>query len=305
MLDSLTLDQMRTFVAVVESGSFRAGAVKLARVQSAVSHAIANLEAELQVKLFDRSNRKPELTEQGRALLADARAILVKVDAMRARARGLGKGLELSLSVAVDPLVPLPRLAAVLEALRQRYPSVGVSVRTLPLASALHALVQNECTLAVTSDASRGDAIECEYLAPLPPFVAICGASHPLASQSATWSAEQLADYIQIVVTDPSPMTAGRDFGVLSPGTWRVSDLATKLALIRAGTGWGNMPLWMVEDDLESGRLVRVSAAALGSTSETALTAYLLWRIDTPLGPAARHLRELLLAAFATIARPD
>lgn len=305
MLDSLTLDQMRTFVAVIESGSFRAGAVKLSRVQSAVSHAIANLEAELQVKLFDRSNRKPELTEQGRVLLADARAILVKVDAMRARARGLGKGLELSLSIAVDPLVPLPRLAAVLEALRQRYPSVGVSVKTLPLASALHALVQNECTLAVTSDASRVDAIECEYLAPLPPFVAVCGACHPLASQSAKWSAEQLADYIQIVVTDPSPMTAGRDFGVLSPGTWRVSDLATKLALIRACTGWGNMPLWMVEDDLKSGRLIRVSAAALGSTSETALTAYLLWRIDTPLGSAARHLRELLLAAFANIARPD
>ncbi len=47
MLDNLTLDQIRVFVAIADSGSFRAAATRLARVQSAVSHAIANLEAEL------------------------------------------------------------------------------------------------------------------------------------------------------------------------------------------------------------------------------------------------------------------
>ncbi|WP_306462801.1 helix-turn-helix domain-containing protein, partial [Klebsiella pneumoniae] len=55
MLDALTLDQMRIFVTVADSGSFRAGAGKLSRVQSAISHAIANMEAELGVMLFDRS----------------------------------------------------------------------------------------------------------------------------------------------------------------------------------------------------------------------------------------------------------
>jgi len=112
MLDPLTLDQMRSFVAVVENGSFRAAARRLARVQSAVSHAVANFEAALGVTLFDRSERRPQLTAEGRALLADARAILLKVDALRARARGLGEGVELGLSLVVDTLFPMPAVGA-------------------------------------------------------------------------------------------------------------------------------------------------------------------------------------------------
>jgi DNA-binding transcriptional LysR family regulator len=85
MSDALTLDQMRSFVAVAEVGSLRAAAGRLSRVQSAVSHAIANLEVRLGVALFDRSARRPRLTPEGQALLADARAVLLKVDTMRAR----------------------------------------------------------------------------------------------------------------------------------------------------------------------------------------------------------------------------
>jgi DNA-binding transcriptional LysR family regulator len=97
------------------------------------------------------------------------------------------------------------------------------------------------------------------------------------------------------VVPDPSPLTEGRDFGVLSPGTWRVSDNATKHALIVAGVGWGNLPLWLVERDLAEGRLVRVAAAEFGQQGETIVRAYLAHRTDQPLGPAARLLRRALL----------
>ncbi len=299
MLDNLTLDQMRTFVAVVEGGSFRAGAARLSRVQSAISHAIGNLEAELNVALFIRTGRKPELTAEGQALLTDARAILIKVDAMRARARGLGQGLEFSLAIAVDPVIPAGILAGALLDLRAEHPSVSVALKTLPMRAALHALINRHCTLAITTDTQRDSLVEAECLGPAQPFVAVCSAHHPLAAPPAAgWSAVDLSDHLQIVVSDPSPVSEGLDFGVLSPGTWRVSDLATKLALIRAGIGWGNLPSWMVDVDLAHGALVRVTATALGSQSETALSAYVLWRIDQPPGPAARHLRERLLAHF-------
>jgi DNA-binding transcriptional LysR family regulator len=62
MLDALTLDQMWAFIAVAESGSFRAGAGRLSRVQSAVSHAIGNLENQLRIALFDRSGHRPTVT---------------------------------------------------------------------------------------------------------------------------------------------------------------------------------------------------------------------------------------------------
>ena len=66
MLDGITLDQTRTFIAAADHGSFSAAGRKLRRAQSVVSQTLANLEAQLGVKLFDRLGRYPRLTEEGR-----------------------------------------------------------------------------------------------------------------------------------------------------------------------------------------------------------------------------------------------
>ena len=87
-LDGLSLDQLRTFIAAAEEGSFSAAGRKLQRAQSLVSQTLANLEEQIGVKLFDRSGRYPRLTEQGSALLRDARAV-APTGAPQNRARGL------------------------------------------------------------------------------------------------------------------------------------------------------------------------------------------------------------------------
>src|ERR1700754_4724076 len=100
MLDGVTLDQLRTFVAAVDEGSFSAAGRKLRRAQSVVSQTLANLEAQLGVQLFDRSTRYPKLTDAGRGLLLDARSVAENIDAFKARARALREGLEPELAVA-------------------------------------------------------------------------------------------------------------------------------------------------------------------------------------------------------------
>jgi DNA-binding transcriptional LysR family regulator len=297
MLDALTLDQLRTFVAIAEARSFRAAAGRLARVQSAVSQAIANLEAELGVRLFDRSGYRPVLTAEGRALLADARAILVKVDTLRARARGLGEGLELRLAIALDPQFPLGLAAAALKDLRDSYPSVSVWMWTAPLGASIVALREGRCALAITAADLPDPRIELESLLFIP-RAAVAAATHPLAARCKSGpplAAAEMADHVQIVVPDPSPLTEGRDFGVLSPGTWHVSDNEMKRVLILAGAGWGSLPLWLVERDLAKGRLVRIAVAEFGQQGETFVRAYLAHRTDQPLGPAARAFRQALL----------
>jgi DNA-binding transcriptional LysR family regulator len=297
MLDALTLDQMRAFVAVAEAGSFRAGAGRLSRVQSAVSHAIGNLENHLRIALFDRSGHRATLTPEGKALLADVRAILLKVDSMRARALGLGEGVELGLAIALDPQFPLGLAAAALKDLQDAYASVSVQLWTAPLGAAIAALLEGQCTLAITAAELPHPRIELEALS-FVPRAAVATPMHPLGARSRSGepvATAELADHLQVVVPDPSPLTEGRDFGVLSPGTWRVSDNATKHALILAGIGWGSLPLWMVERDLAEGRLVRVAAAEFGQQGETFVRAYLARRTDQPLGPAATAFREALL----------
>jgi DNA-binding transcriptional LysR family regulator len=302
MLDALTLDQMRAFVAVAEAGSFRAGAGRLSRVQSAVSHAIGNLENHLRIALFDRSGHRPTLTPEGRALLADVRAILLKVDSMRARALGLGEGVELGLAIALDPQFPLGLAAAALKDLHDAYPSVSVQLWTAPLGAAIAALAEGQCALAITAADLPHPRIELEALS-FVPRAAVAAATHPLAARSRggePLTAVELADHLQVVVPDPSPLTEGRDFGVLSPGTWRVSDNATKYALILAGVGWGSLPLWLIERDLAEGRLVRIAAAEFGQQGETFVRAYLARRTDQPLGPAATAFRKALLPRVAS-----
>ena len=85
MLDGVSLDQLRTFIAAADEGSFSAAGRRLRRAQSVVSQVLANLEGQLGVKLFDRSARFPVLTNQGRALLANARTVAGDVDLFRGR----------------------------------------------------------------------------------------------------------------------------------------------------------------------------------------------------------------------------
>src|SRR5690348_1597334 len=107
MLDSVSLDQLRSFIAAVDEGSFSAAARKLRRAQSVVSELVSSLETQIGVALFVRSGRYPKLTPQGVVLLADARGIIANVDFMKARAKGMAAGLEAELSVVVDVFFPI------------------------------------------------------------------------------------------------------------------------------------------------------------------------------------------------------
>jgi DNA-binding transcriptional LysR family regulator len=89
-----------------------------------------------------------------------------------------------------------------------------------------------------------------------------------------------------------STLTQGRDFGVLSPSTWRLADLGAKLAFLRAGLGWGHMPLHMVQADLAKGTLVKIRFE--GFAREMVMSMKAVFRKDAPPGPAGRAFIEQL-----------
>ncbi len=306
MLDALTLDQMRTFVMVADSGSFRSAASRLSRVQSGVSVAIANLEAQLGVLLFDRSGHRPLLTPEGKALLANARDILLRVDAMRSRARGLGDGVELELALVVDTLFPIHLVGLAVAKMRVVYPSVTIRISVEPLGGPLLALREERCTLAImVGEDFRDPRITFEALSSLSQ-VAVVAAGHPLARQMPGdgIGSPELADHLQVVLSDPSNISQGRDFGVISPQTCRVNGQDAKHAFILAGVGWGRLPLWLVKRDLEEGRLQRVGTKSLGRNGEIVSEAYVAHRLDQPMGPAARKFARILVDLNAGSSEP-
>lgn len=301
MIDNLTLDQMRTFAAAAQTGSFRGAAQQLHRVQSAVSHAIGNLEEQLGVQLFDRAHYRPALTPAGEALLSEVRVILAQVDGLKARARELHQGVELQLSVAVDSLFSPDLVALALKGVQTLFPNVAVRLECVSLGGTLDALRTGRCTVAIAVFDQLDDEISRDFLMPLA-TEAVVAPGHPLARLGRTPLRERerlFEQHLQIVVEDASQLTRGQDFGVLSPRTWRTGDMHTKLALLRAGVGWGSLPAWLVQAELAAGTLVRLPANTLGPQGQVGYRAYFSHRRDQALGPAARALRERLIEAAA------
>jgi DNA-binding transcriptional LysR family regulator len=286
-----TLDQLHVLTTVVEAGSFSAAARRLNRAQSVISYTIANLEAQLGVALFARDQRRPVLTEAGRALIADARHVGRLVDEMRARAAALRHGLEAELGLAVDVMFPTTRLVAALDDFAREYPTVGLRLRIEALGGVAQLVLDRTCQLGVSGwMASLPDALERRAIGEVL-LIPVASPTHPVAHTLGPIGGTVLREQVQLVLTDRTALTEGQDFGVLGLRTWRLGDLGAKHALLLAGLGWGNMPADMVEADLAAGRLVRLHVA---EAPEHRYPIGLIHRADSPLGPAGAWLTERL-----------
>src|ERR1700730_18657833 len=149
MLDAVSLDQLRTFIAAVDEGSFSAASRKLLRAQSVVSETISNLEDQIGVQLFDRSGRYPKLTLAGSAILGDARSIITGVDLLKARAKGISVGLEPELSVVIDVFYPIDAVTQVAREFRQRFPGVALRIYVEALGGAIQPVLDGRCSIGV------------------------------------------------------------------------------------------------------------------------------------------------------------
>jgi len=293
VLDGVSLDQLRAFIAAVDEGSFSAGARRLRRAQSAVSELVSNLEAQLGVVLFDRSERYPKLTPAGVQLVADARSVVANVDLLKARAKGISRGLESELSAVVDVLFPIEAIAESAKEFRDRFPRTPLRLYVEALGGAYQPVLDGRCSLGVVGSLPIApDSMTLERLQGLQ-MTMVAAREHPLALISGAIPKTELAKHVQLVLTDRSELTSGREFGVMSPFTWRLGDLFAKHAFLLKGLGWGGMPLHAVKQDLLEGRLVKLSVQDMAEES-LILPMSAAYPTAKPPGPAGRWLIERL-----------
>jgi DNA-binding transcriptional LysR family regulator len=289
------LDQISVFLAVVETGSFTAAAKQLGRATSVVSYAIANLETQLGVSLFARAGTaRPKLTDAGRAILSDSRNLAIAVDGLLAKARGLTAGLEAEVSLVVDVMWPAKKLVKALDEFRRKFPTVALRLQVETLGAVTHAVLAGTAAFGVSGPLELASDLLVRGPAGSVKLVPVASPTHPLAMMQGVVSAAQARDHLQLVLTDRSSLTQGRDFGVLAVRSWRLADLGAKHALLLAGMGWGNMPKPMVNDDLKRGRLVELQ---IETAAEPAYPFHTVYRNDTPPRPAASWLMERLASS--------
>lgn len=289
MLQSVSFDQLRMFVAAADEGSFSAAARQVQRTQSAVSEAILNLEAQLGVVLFDRSGRYPKLTKEGVILLADARAVITDVDSMKARAKGIAGGLEAELSAVIDVFLPIETVAEFARDFRTQFPATPLRLYVEALGGAVQPVIDGRVSVGIVGSLpTLPQGLVQERVSEVA-FMMVAAASHPLASYRGTIPRSELARHVQLVLTDRSALSEGREFGVMSASTWRLADLFAKHAFLIAGLGWGGMPLQAVAKDIAEGRLVELSVEDV-PPGGLALPMFAIYRDADPPGPAGRWM---------------
>lgn len=290
-----TLDQLRIFLAVCDEGSFNAAARKLGRAVSVISYGIATLEAQFALKLFDREgSRRPEITDAGRALVPAARAVIGETDHLMAQVRSINAGVETRISLALDVMAPFDIVAEILRDFQLAFPLVALRLHVEALGAVAALVREGHVDLAIAGpeildlpELNRKE-VGCVELVP------VAAPSHPLA-QMAAIEPGRAGHYLQLVLTDRSDYTKGREFSVLSSRTWRLADFSARRDLLISGIGWGYLPRHSVRGDIAAGRLVILSLPE-GVCVDYRLHA--LWPKGCLPGPATTWLMDALETAF-------
>lgn len=237
----LRIDEIRSFVAVAETGSFSAAARNLKRAQSVVSMHIAGFEAELGYKLFDRTP-KPVLTAQGRELLVGAKRVLVEADRLQNRALTLNDTQTPSIYMGIDLVLEAPVMIDLLRLFAKSFPSVRLQIENISGSEAKWFFTKTAMNLALVF--SSDPSLESdEYILGHSPLSIVVAKNHPLAAIDRP-TVDDLRRYRQIVVhardpQSPSPAVVNTDYWEIDSGLWA-------LGLAARGVGWAILPNFLL-----------------------------------------------------------
>lgn len=237
----LKIDEIRSFVAVAETGSFSAAARNLKRAQSVVSMHIAGFEAELGYKLFDRTP-KPVLTAQGRELLVGAKRVLVEADRLQNRALTLSETQTPSIYMGIDLVLEAPVMIDLLRLFAKSFPAVRLQIENISGSEAKWFFTKTAMNLALVF--SSDPSLESdEYILGHSPLSIVVAKNHPLAAIDRP-TVDDLRRYRQIVVhardpESPSPAVVNTDYWEIDSGLWA-------LGLAARGVGWAILPNFLL-----------------------------------------------------------
>ena len=125
---NITVRQIQAFLSVAEYGSFTRAAERLHVAQPALSQHVRELEAELAVRLFDRTTRRVELTEAGREFRDAAAKIIEDLESAARNAHALAERKRGKVTVAAPPLLSGGILPGAIAEFRAQYPGIEVSL---------------------------------------------------------------------------------------------------------------------------------------------------------------------------------
>ncbi|NIF30814.1 LysR family transcriptional regulator [Enterobacter sp. Cy-643] len=240
-----SLRQLRVFVAVAHAGSFSRAGESIGLSQSAVSHSLKELEAELGVKVLDRTTREVVLTPAGELLAPRLERLLEELTTTLLDARVVGHQLSGTVRVAASQTLSAHLMPQSIAASAEAYPNIRFMLHDASQQWVLQSIRQGEVDFGVVIDPVQASDLECETVLS-EPFLLLCRSDHPFAErEQIDWQALQgqklvLQDYASgsRPLIDEAFIRQGIEVNVVQ----QIGHPATLYPMVEAGIGLSVLP---------------------------------------------------------------
>ena len=282
-------EALSAFAEAATLGSFSAAARKLGKSQSTVSSAIANLEIDLGLTLFDRSSRKPTLTEHGRVVLSQVNDILAASDRLDRAASALGAGLEAKLSVVWSDMYQSDRFADILIAFERCFPDIEFECLIAEHGDLVDLVQTGRAHIGVVATQRMYPPdIGSAMMAEQSEVTLFAAKTHPLATLK-DLTPDVLANFRELRLN--TYLEGRAQTALLSRRAWSAPSYLMLLEMAVLGFGWAAIPRWMVSR-FAADKLHELDAR--GWPQRVPIDA--IWSRQRPLGRAGTWLLQEMLA---------
>jgi DNA-binding transcriptional LysR family regulator len=258
---NITLRQLEAFVTVADTRNFTRAAQRLRAAQSAVSLLVKELEADLGLRLFDRTTRRVELTGPGLEFRAYAEKLLADLDHAVRHTAELVERKRGRMAVAAPPYLATVLLPRVIAEFQADYPGVRVTLIDARTDQIVARVMGGEADIGVGTFSPEEEGIARNLLV-RDELMLFCHSKHPLAkTRRPTWN--DLAGLPAIMLTRESGIRALVNQGYRSAQLdvrpiFEVAQITTALALVEAGLGVSVLPTFALSSTRERHITARV-----------------------------------------------
>ncbi|MEY8709106.1 LysR family transcriptional regulator [Mangrovibacter phragmitis] len=295
---NIELRHLRYFIAVAEECHFGRAAARLNISQPPLSQQIQILEQQIGARLLARTNRSVSLTAAGQQFLADARQILIQVEAAATRAERLHQGEIGELRLGFTSSAPfIKSVSASLSAFRRQYPGVHMQTLEINTRAQIAPLSEGALDLGLMRNTTLPDTLEWQVIL-REPLLAMLPMDHHLARRSVIPLTELAKE--PFVFFDPHVGTGLYDeilgllrrYNLTAQITQEVGEAMTIIGLVSAGLGVSILPASFRRVQLKE--MVWVPLDVHDAVSEM----WLVWSRHHEQSAAAQHFKNLLLTSI-------
>ncbi|RKG34538.1 LysR substrate-binding domain-containing protein [Acinetobacter tianfuensis] len=247
----MELRHLRYFIAVAEELNFTKAAQRMCTVQPSLSQQIKDLEQEVGVQLLLRTNRKVELTEEGKAFLKDARLSIEHAEKAVLNARQVAQLNKEQLHIGFVPVAEMKVFPYIMPNIRAKFPDLKIHFHSLQDSEQLKALQRGEIDIAFTRYAEESADIETIQVFTEPLALIIPKNSPEAAQRHISIKSFSQQDFI---VSDehssPELYRIIQDFFKQSKLNVNVVQYSTNILLnvnlVGIGVGWSLVPSYVI-----------------------------------------------------------